>query len=138
MNFECLLHTVSLLLFQNKSEEEENPAHVEIQKLMDTLFLKLDALSNFHFTPKPVSLDQKIYTWENACRRSLGREMYDNYMITFANATLFCFQRIPEVKVVSNLPSVTMEEVAPVSASDGTLLAPEEIKVCLPSPCNFC
>ncbi|KHJ48422.1 hypothetical protein D918_01693 [Trichuris suis] len=69
--------------------ERQCPAHEEIRQLLKDLFFKLDALTNFHYTPRPP---------------------------------------VPEFAVVSNMPSIVMEEVAPVTVSDATMLAPEEIK----------
>lgn len=75
---------------QQKDEDEKNdPQHEEIKKSMQALFIKLDALSHFYFSPK------------------------------LSN---------PEVQIISNMPSISMEEVAPVTVTDAACLAPHEIK----------
>ena len=38
-------------------------------------------------------------------------------------------QVIPDVKVVSNLPALSLEETIPSAVSDATLLAPQEVEV---------
>ncbi len=76
---------------------------------MQDLFVDLDALSNFRFTPRPVKIQSNIiYLLENE---------------------FFVFQPVPEVTVVNNLPAILVEEVVPTTVNDSTLLAPEEVHV---------
>ncbi|XP_018495744.1 U3 small nucleolar ribonucleoprotein protein MPP10 [Galendromus occidentalis] len=48
------------LKMKEQQKEESNPEHEEIKKLMSGLFRQLDALSNYHFMPRPAQPDLKI------------------------------------------------------------------------------
>lgn len=79
------------LKMKEGEKEATNPEYDEIKKLMGALFKQLDALSNYHFMPRPAQA---------------------------------------ELKLINNLPTIAVEEVAPATVSDATMLAPEEIRVC--------
>ena len=63
---EYLNKTAEVLIPGGASDEVEkkNPKHEEIRKDMENLFLKLDALSNFHFTPKAVRIEHLLNLFE--------------------------------------------------------------------------
>lgn len=48
------------LKMKEQKKDETNPEHDEIKELMNGLFRQLDALSNYHFMPRPAQPDLKI------------------------------------------------------------------------------
>jgi U3 small nucleolar RNA-associated protein MPP10 len=47
-------------------KQEPKMEHLEIDQLMTTLFAKLDALTNWHFVPKPPQLELKVLSANDA------------------------------------------------------------------------
>ncbi|XKL67077.1 hypothetical protein PGB90_010497 [Kerria lacca] len=74
---------------ETKNQKNESVEHKQLKILLDTLFRKLDILTNFHVTPIPPT---------------------------------------PEVKILTNLPAIELEEAIPTVVSEASLLAPEEIQ----------
>ena len=44
-----------------QAKESDDKAHAIIRKMMNSVFMKLDALSNFHYTPKMVLIITNSY-----------------------------------------------------------------------------
>ncbi|KAL0718559.1 hypothetical protein Bca4012_067881 [Brassica carinata] len=114
-------------VYEEEYVQKSNPAFApatfsdELKKEASMLFkklcLKLDALSHFHFTPKPVCFFVQILN-DDVCSYLLGTE---------TALILQNFQVIEEMSIQTNVPAIAMEEVAPVAVSDAAMLAPEEI-----------
>ena len=46
---------------ESEDKQAQNPKHEIIRKAMQKLFIKLDAISNFHYTPKAVNYFIRIF-----------------------------------------------------------------------------
>ncbi|GFY71284.1 u3 small nucleolar ribonucleoprotein protein MPP10 [Trichonephila inaurata madagascariensis] len=71
--------------------------------------------------PKEVITHKKEIVLEQTKSKKGLAEVYEDMYLQKKSA-------VPDIKIVSNLPAITVEEVAPTSYSDIALLAPEEVK----------
>ncbi|KXZ52911.1 hypothetical protein GPECTOR_8g29 [Gonium pectorale] len=130
------------------AEDKDEKLRAEARALFKALSFKLDALSRFHFAPKPVVEDMTVRSEERIAKleaeavtagtaegedeklRAEARAMFKALSFKLDALSRLHFAPKPVVEdmtVRSEVPAIAMDEAAPVAVSKAAMAAPEEV-----------